>query len=243
MTLAETRTAAAEEDRLLEQAAAEVREARSDVLRLTAEGARLSGELAHARRELDATRAQLAEARLAARSDALTGLPNRRAFDAVSARTLAAHRPGPGVLALLFVDLDGFKAINDRLGHAVGDELLRAIGARLAHAVRRGDLICRYGGDEFLCLLPDLLSRARALAIARTLVRVICAPCQVGPHRLRVRASIGVALHPRDGLTVGALLQRADEAMFHAKARGGGVAMATDPAAGEPAPAGAGQAA
>jgi diguanylate cyclase (GGDEF)-like protein len=208
------------------QPAPSVNGAHVDLYRPEDELVRLRRELAQAYRELALARTELLEARHAARSDALTGLPNRRAFDSASARALAGHEAAPGLLALMFVDLDGFKAINDRLGHTVGDQLLQKVGARLSHGVRRGDLVCRHGGDEFLCLLPALRNRTRAQAIARTLVCLISAPCQVGPHTVRIHASIGVALYPHDGATMAELLRRADEAMYSAKSRGCGVAMA-----------------
>jgi diguanylate cyclase (GGDEF)-like protein len=220
-------TAAAEVDRLLQAVAPEFRGASNDVPRLQAELAEVRAQCALAQAELAACRLQLHEARQAARNDPLTGLPNRRAFDAVSAGALLAHERGPRMLALLFVDLDGFKALNDRLGHAFGDEMLRTVGARLSHAVRRGDLVCRLGGDEFACLLPGLQSGERARTIARTLVRAISSPCRLGPHTVSVRASIGVAMYPADGATIGTLLRRADEAMYRAKSHRLGVAMAT----------------
>jgi len=183
-------------------------------------------QLEHTQLALERCRLDLAAARETARRDALTGLPNRSGFESESHRTMAAHSAGTLVLALLFVDLDGFKAVNDQLGHDVGDALLRVVGARLANAMRHGDLVCRQGGDEFLCLLPQLQSPERAQAIALHLARTIETPCQLGPHRVTVRASIGVALYPRDGVDLPALLGRADRAMYAAKSAGCGVMMA-----------------
>ena len=188
--------------------------------------AQLRQQLEHAQSALARCRLELDAARELARRDALTGLPNRSGFDTESHRTIVAHGAGNFVLALLFLDLDGFKAVNDELGHAVGDALLRVIGARLANAMRRGDLVCRQGGDEFLCLLPQLNSPDRAQAIAQNLARAIEAPCQIGPHSVTVRASIGVALYPRDGASLPALLGRADRAMYAAKSARCGVMMA-----------------
>jgi diguanylate cyclase (GGDEF)-like protein len=185
-----------------------------------AELQRLRHALAQSQRALARAQADLVLARRAAHSDALTGLPNRLGFDRPSRRVLAEHDSGEQLLALLFVDLDGFKAVNDRLGHDAGDELLRVVGARLRHAMREGDLVCRHGGDEFVCLLPHLADAGRAAAIAEGLVRAIAAPCQIGPHPVRVTASIGLAMYPRDGSTVGALVRSADAAMYAAKSCG-----------------------
>ncbi len=213
---ANTGTLAAEH-RMLDAINSELRRARGDLPRLEREVARLREALGRARRTLAASQALLARARHQAQRDALTGLPNRHGFDALSERALAAHLPGAHVLALLFVDLDGFKAINDQLGHGAGDEILRLVGARLSHAVRSGDLVCRHGGDEFVCLLPHLDNAQRAEAIADLLVRALAAPMQLGPHRVSVRASVGIAMYPRDGQSMEALLQHADRAMYAAK--------------------------
>lgn len=193
---------------------------------------RTEQQLAVARQELVRLRAALAASQTReahawelARRDPLTGLPNRIAFDAHSLRMLSTHTEGSGVFGLLFIDLDGFKAVNDRLGHPAGDELLRIVGERLVHAVRRGDLVSRHGGDEFLCLLPDLSDDQRALTIARSLVRAVESPCQIGSQQVSVRPSIGIALYPRDGLTIGALVGNADRAMYRAKSLHSGVAM------------------
>ncbi len=196
---------------------------------------RLRSALDHARRELTAARTALVEARRMATRDDLTGLPNRHGFVTLTEHTLAEHQSGSALFALLFVDLDGFKAINDRLGHAVGDTLLRVVGSRLANAVRRGDVVCRHGGDEFVCLLPHVHDADKARAIARDLERNVSAPCRIGPHLVTVTASIGIALYPQDGTTLEALLQRADSAMYAAKSLGLGVVMAAsnDPAGGE----------
>lgn len=183
-------------------------------------------ELVRLRAALQASQAREARAWELARRDPLTGLPNRMAFETHSTRVLSTHTDASRVFGLLFIDLDGFKQINDRLGHPAGDALLRIVAARLAHAVRRGDLVSRHGGDEFLCLLPELSDDERALAIARALVRAVEAPCRLGSQQVSVRPSIGIALYPRDGLTIGALVACADRAMYRAKAQQSGVAMA-----------------
>jgi diguanylate cyclase (GGDEF)-like protein len=187
---------------------------------------RLRRLLTESRRALRQTRSELAGLRQTAACDELTGLPNRHGFAPPLQRELAAHAGGDFMLALLFVDLDGFKAINDRLGHAAGDEVLRIVGARLAAAVRRSDLVCRHGGDEFVCVLPQLRSPASASRLAAVLLRAIGQPCMLGGQEVRVRASVGVAIYPRDGDNLPALLHSADSAMYAAKSRRSGVAMA-----------------
>lgn len=182
----------------------------------------LEQELARLRKELAQAQAALAKAQC----DALTGLPNRQAFAQQSRAAVARHAQGAQCFALLFLDLDGFKAINDRLGHAAGDTLLKIVGARLAHAMRTGDVISRHGGDEFVCLLCHLHNEARALAIARHLCAQVSAPCRIGADTVSVRASIGVALFPRDAATLPELLSLADQAMYRAKREGSGVALA-----------------
>lgn len=185
---------------------------------------RLELELLEARRELQQARQQLLEsqvheerARHKAFHDTLTGLPNRVSFEERSSRALAQHRPLAQEFGLMYLDLDGFKSINDAHGHAVGDELLKVIGSRLTHAVRTRDSISRQGGDEFLCLLLDVQSEQQVASIARKLIDTVSAPCQIGFLTLCVRPSIGIALYPRDGSTVEALLESADKAMFWAK--------------------------
>ncbi len=224
-------SAAGHEDRLLQGLAVDLRRERLEQPVMQRELERLRLELAGARQALERLQAALAQARRAARSDTLTGLPNRRGFEGPSRRVLAAHGNGSLPLALLFIDLDGFKSVNDSLGHEAGDALLRIVGARLAHAVREGDLVCRHGGDEFLCLLPHLGDAACAAAIATALLAVIAAPCQLGPHRVSVKASIGLALLPGAGRTVGALVRAADAAMYAAKSQGSGLAIARGPCA------------
>ena len=185
--------------------------------RLERELAQVRCELQQARRELIDSRAGERRARDTAFHDTLTGLPNRRSFEERSGHALARHEPHARAFALLYIDLDGFKAVNDVHGHAVGDELLKVIGSRLAQAVRVDDTVSRHGGDEFLCLLLDVRGDAQVAASARKLFDAVAAPCQLGGLSLCVRPSIGVALYPRDGTSVGALLESADSAMFRAK--------------------------
>lgn len=174
-------------------------------------------EVQRLRLALSLSRAREERNRHLALHDALTGLPNRREFDHQSVRAVARHDRGGHEFALLYIDLDGFKAINDQYGHDTGNELLKVIGSRLAHAVRKGDSISRHGGDEFACLLPDVADDAQATSIARKLHFAISAPCQVGSVKVSIGPSIGMALYPRDASTVATLLEAADQAMRWAK--------------------------
>jgi diguanylate cyclase (GGDEF)-like protein len=163
----------------------------------------------------------LAVSQLQARTDELTQLPNRRHFDGQVQRILATRKPGED-LAMMMVDLDGFKAINDSFGHHAGDELLRQIGPRLRRELRTGDLLARLGGDEFGVLLRDS-DRAQAFAIATRVAAGIAQPFLIDGVFQTATASIGIALCPDDGADLAVLLQRADAAMFDAKFRGAGV--------------------
>ncbi|UXI70336.1 GGDEF domain-containing protein [Tahibacter amnicola] len=152
--------------------------------------------------------------------DPLTGLPNRIAFAEALQNALHASGTPQRPFALLFIDLDGFKSINDTLGHSVGDELLRIIGARLAHATRASDAVCRHGGDEFLCLLSGAGDEREVLRIAGNLFDAILGPYSLGTVSQEVRPSIGIAMFPRDGATAEQLITNADTAMYWAKRRG-----------------------
>lgn len=149
--------------------------------------------------------------------DALTGLPNRASFEIHSRQALSKHAPHLTSFGLMYIDLDGFKTVNDSHGHGVGDELLRIIGSRLVHSVRMADSVSRHGGDEFLCLLMDVEDETQIAAIAEKLFLTVSSPCQLGALSLSITPSIGIALYPKDGTTVDVLLQRADRAMFWAK--------------------------
>ncbi|MGY1785689.1 GGDEF domain-containing protein [Geodermatophilus sp. SYSU D00698] len=165
----------------------------------------------------------LTEVRRQAHTDELTGLANRRALGERAAAHLAPGRPA-GVLLL---DLDGFKAVNDGLGHAAGDDLLRTVGARLRGALRPSDVLARLGGDEFAVLLPGA-DAVLARECAARLHRVLVEPVAVAGRVVRVGASIGLATTLGDGRTIESLLAAADAGMYAAKAGGGGVAA--DPA-------------
>lgn len=152
--------------------------------------------------------------------DPLTGLPNRRLFeDRLSIALAQAHRYRHR-LAVIFVDLDRFKQINDTLGHAAGDELLTAVAQRLRSAVREGDTVARLAGDEFTLLLPGITYAEDVALITRKLSDTLRQPFSVGGHEIRVTSSGGVALYPEDGDSEEALLRSADTAMYRAKERG-----------------------
>lgn len=148
--------------------------------------------------------------------DALTGLPNRRLLRDRFTRMLAVAEREGSELALIFLDLDHFKRINDSLGHSVGDELLCAVSERLATAIRKIDTVARLGGDEFIFALPGIQAAAAA-EIARRLLDICAAPFVVGGHDLTITPSLGISLYPRDGVDLEALLRNADTAMYKAK--------------------------
>lgn len=171
-----------------------------------------------------------AERRLAeiAQLDQLTGLPNRYLLQDFLTRSLARATRFSHYLALLLVDLDRFKPVNDIYGHGAGDRLLQVIGGRLREAVRASDLVARLGGDEFTVVLTDLDDPDTALPRAERLLEVIRRPIDVGGCEVEVGASIGIAVYPRDAGSIEELLLSADAAMYTAKAgRVGGVHLYT----------------
>ncbi len=171
---------------------------------------------------MDVTERARSEAKIAhmASHDALTDLPNRAAlFDEIDQRLKRMARDGS--LAVLCVDLDRFKAVNDTLGHGHGDDLLKQVSARLAGCVRPGDLVARLGGDEFAVLVHDT-DGATAASVAQRIIDRVALPYDLGGHNAMVGASIGIAAAPRDGADGTALLKAADLAMYRAKADGRG---------------------
>lgn len=170
----------------------------------------------------DTTQRKATEERLhqLANYDSLTGLPNRATLkDRIEHAIALAHRLRKHA-AVLFLDLDRFKLINDTLGHAVGDELLTAVGNRLKEVLREVDAISRVGGDEFIVVLFNLNERKDAGNLAEKLLKALAKPFAIGPHELYATASIGTSIYPNDGAAPETLMEKADIAMYHAKRRG-----------------------
>jgi diguanylate cyclase (GGDEF)-like protein len=155
----------------------------------------------------------------------VTSLPNQRFLRDQLDAAIAESGSTPPVMALLYLDLDGFKGINDELGHDSGDELLRTVATRLRRAVRTGDVVSRLGGDEFACLLPDLDDPGQLADVARKLLAIVSEPQTLGKLTVSVGASIGIATCPRHGTTTDALLKSADSAMYLSKRSGSGFAF------------------
>ena len=149
--------------------------------------------------------------------DVLTALPNRRLFtDRLQIAIANAHRHGH-LMAIMFLDLDLFKRINDSLGHGIGDQVLIETAARLGHCIREGDTVARLGGDEFTILLPEIEHIEDAAKLAERLIAHVRQPFIIDEHELYVTTSIGIAVYPDDGQTVEALIKNADTAMYRAK--------------------------
>jgi diguanylate cyclase (GGDEF)-like protein len=155
-----------------------------------------------------------------AKHDVLTGLPNRALGRDRIERALAQATRRRKMLAVLFVDLDSFKAVNDSLGHNIGDDFLREVAARLEQAVRKSDVVARHGGDEFLVGLVDVAGPDEASAVAQAILASLARPFLVKDTELSCTGSIGIALHPQDGADVDTLLRQADIAMYAAKESG-----------------------
>jgi len=170
--------------------------------------------------DVSTTRALEAQLGALAHRDPLTGLPNRRLFeDRLEIALAQAHRYRHRV-ALIVVDLDRFKQVNDGFGHAAGDELLRGVAERLGATVREGDTVARLGGDEFTMLLPGIHYAEDLAAISRKLVESLRKPFRLEGREVHVTASGGISLYPEDGEDGDALLKSADAAMYRAKERG-----------------------
>jgi diguanylate cyclase (GGDEF)-like protein/PAS domain S-box-containing protein len=170
----------------------------------------------------DITERKQAEERVRqiAQTDSLTGLPNRLTLQIRLAQLLPEARRHQWQLAVMFIDLDRFKIINDTLGHQVGDELLRDVAIRLSRVVRETDFVARLGGDEFVILLPAISSPADAAIIANKIIGALSSSILTGPHELHTSPSIGISIFPDDGADGDAILKNADTAMYHAKAAG-----------------------
>ena len=183
--------------------------------------ARVSYKLARsARRETEARIAHAERVQHLAYHDNLTGLPNRAFFSRMLDQGIGHARRHEKSLAVLFLDLDRFKAINDTLGHDAGDRLLEETSRRLKGALRESDTVARLGGDEFVVLLAEFDDQAYVAAVAQKLLRVVAEPFELHQHRIITTASIGIAVFPRDGADEQSLMKCADAAMYHAKAEG-----------------------
>ena len=173
---------------------------------------------------------QQEDARHAAFHDVLTGLPNRALFNDRLEHGIEQAKRHKRTLAVMFVDLDKFKVVNDTYGHEAGDSVLRTTAQRLKDNTRCDDTVSRSGGDEFLYLLTEVHSEMDLANVAAKVINAIRAPCEVRAHDLditpSVGASIGIAIFPRHGATAAALINSADAAMFRAKLSGSGYSFA-----------------
>lgn len=171
--------------------------------------------------------------RFIAYHDSLTGLPNRTMFQDYLNHVIADARRNDRQFALLFLDIDDFKRVNDSLGHQAGDQLLQEVTERLSHCLRRSDyvarmdslgepddLLARLGGDEFVILLPDIKDPHGASSLASRLITALAEPLSIDNHEFYISASIGITLYPSDGKDAGELIKNADIAMYHAKEQG-----------------------
>ena len=179
----------------------------------------LAGLADHGATALDNARL-LEHIRHQALHDALTGLPNRPLMEDRATQALRQAERRQSVTALLFIDLDRFKNVNDTLGHSAGDDLIRHVARRLSRSIRGSDTLARLGGDEFVILAPDLPDRRRATELAERVIESLRSPFLVDGNELFISCSIGIATAPDDGTTYGDLLQHADAAMYEAKAQG-----------------------
>jgi diguanylate cyclase (GGDEF)-like protein len=201
-----------------------------DQLIIESELADTKADLAKARDDLSRSRANEEEARKSTLQDALTGLPNRVSFEQhLDQGLIQARRHGWG-LAVLFVDIDNFKSINDSYGHDLGDKALLTAANRLRSLVRDEDTVSRWGGDEFMCLLLEVKEEADVIRLAEKMVDRIAAACEFDGIVLSMKASIGIAIYPAHGEMANILFKNADAAMFKAKGTEKGVVLFHRPA-------------
>ncbi len=183
-----------------------------------------TAELQAANRKLESEIGERVQAENLARHladhDMLTGLPNRRILEDRLTQALAFSQRNRKQTAVMFVDLDRFKHINDSLGHAVGDSLLKEVAGRLSRQLRDGDTICRIGGDEFVVVLPEVKRAADPANVAQKIIENLSMPFMIEGHELTITPSLGISVYPDDGRDAEALIRNADAAMYHAKEMG-----------------------
>jgi diguanylate cyclase (GGDEF)-like protein len=155
-----------------------------------------------------------------AQHDALTGLPNRLLFNDRVEQALAAARRDQTRFAVMFIDLDNFKPVNDDFGHGVGDQLLKCIAGRIEAAVRESDTVARIGGDEFVILLRQVQHAEDAIAVAEKVRTAVAQPCDIEGRHIVISASTGIAIYPEHGSDLLTLSKHADIAMYRAKDAG-----------------------
>jgi diguanylate cyclase (GGDEF)-like protein len=187
-------------------------DARRELEALRATNANLVSELA-ALKEREAQAQQLAD------RDALTGLYNRRRMVELLESAIVEAAQQWQHVGLLFIDLNGFKGINDEYGHAAGDKILTTVATRIAARVRTGDFVCRYGGDEFVVVLPRVPDAAAVTRVADTIRERVALPYWIQGNEQHLTAAIGESIYPQDGDSAELLLHRADQAMYRLKAR------------------------
>jgi diguanylate cyclase (GGDEF)-like protein/PAS domain S-box-containing protein len=187
------------------------------VLERTAE---LAGANSRLQAEIDDRRQAEQQVRYMAYHDILTGLPNRALLSDRLRQAMLAARRSSSLLAVMFIDLDRFKSINDTLGHMIGDHLLKEVAVRLSCAVRASDTIARLGGDEFVVVLPDLAVAEEAAQVAQKIIDTLADHFPLEGQDLHITPSIGISIYPIDGKSVETLMRNADTAMYHAKASG-----------------------
>jgi diguanylate cyclase (GGDEF)-like protein len=153
-----------------------------------------------------------------ANHDTLTWLPNRNFFLERFKLAISNAQRSKKQIALMFLDLDNFKDINDTIGHDIGDELLKQVADRMKKCIRDEDMVARQGGDEFLVLLPDIVTPDSAGIVAKKLNETLARPFEIGEHVLHISASIGIAIYPDDSRTIDELMRYGDEAMYYIKA-------------------------
>jgi len=170
-----------------------------------------------------------AQTRQLAYHDELTGLPNRSLLQDRFNQAMSQAKRHNKPLALLLLDLDEFKCVNDNLGHVVGDKLLLAVVERLAASIRGADTACRYGGDEFVIMLPEIDNAVMAAAVAAKVRVRLRKPYIIDGYEIRITASVGAAVYPADGQTYDELIKQADIAMYRAKTGAGKALITTLP--------------
>ncbi len=171
------------------------------------------------RRELAALTEREAQAQRLADRDGLTGLYNRRCMLELLDTAVAEAQLRRRCVGLLFIDLNGFKGINDEYGHATGDKILNTVAARIVARVRSGDFVCRYGGDEFVAILPNVPDAAAVGRVADAIRERVALPHWIQGSERHLSAAIGESIYPHDGDSAAELLHRADKAMYRLKAR------------------------